>query len=277
MGKQSKPQVTGITPEVQEIGRGVSEFLIPRIGQGATPFGQETVAGLIPELQGVAQQLGQVDLTQFLGQQEGALQRALSGVPAANLGPRETARFFQKAVATPLLRTFDTEIAPRIAEGFAGGGATFSSQRGRAQREALEDLQTQLAGGLGQFQLSNQQFNAGLQESALQRQLQAVGIAEQQALAPLNRLSSLTQALGPFQQQAQAERTGGFNEFLRLTEEADPFLQFGLGTIGKSEFAAQPGQQLFSGGGALAGSILGNAIFPGAGTALGFLAGGFGG
>lgn len=182
-----------------------------------------------------------------------------------------------------MLRAFDQSIAPRLAAGFAGSGATFSSNRGRATRTALEGLQTNLASELARMQYSNQQLSAQLAESAANRQLQSVGLAEQLAMAPMSRAVAMSQALSPFQAQQQALADAQYQEFLRQAPENDPYLQMSLNTLYQQpQIAAQQkssplGSILGLGLGALTGGVfgaVGSAIGGGLGSGITGLFGG---
>lgn len=89
-----------------------------------------------------------------------------------------TQDYFQKSVMNPLLRQYDTAIAPRINDAAAAAGNTFSTRTGVAKQQALQDLQTQATGQLAtaarqdniersQQQLAAQEFNqqTGLQNA----------------------------------------------------------------------------------------------------------------
>lgn len=73
----------------------------------------------------------------FPGGAQAGLAQNLLGLPQA-----DPDNVFQGFLA-PSLRAFDQEIAPRIEEGFAQGGASFSSRRGETIARTLGDIQTQ--------------------------------------------------------------------------------------------------------------------------------------
>lgn len=271
MSKKSKTSYTNFTPGITKVQTAAGNYLAPKIGSGASPYDStQRVAPMIPGMENVLQSLQGVNLSTLLPQQEAAVLRGLSGQSSYDLSIPATTAFFQDSVAAPMLRTFDQSIAPRIAAGFAGSGATFSSNRGRATRTALEGLQTDMGAQLAQMQYANQQMSAQLAESAANRQLQSVGLAEQLAMAPMSRAVGMTQALSPFQAQQQALADAQYQEFLRQAPENDPYLQMSLNTLYQQpQIAAQTKSNPFAsilgiGLGALTGGIFGAA-----GTALG--------
>jgi hypothetical protein len=167
-----------------------------------------------------------------------SIAQALSGTPSYDASSGAVEKLFKQGVANPALRAFDQDVAPRIREGFAAGGAMMSSRRGDAQRKALGDLQASLSGQLGQMQYNNMGLQASLAESAAQRQLQGVGLANQQALMPAQRASALTQALAPFQAQAQQQATGQYQEWLRTRPENSPYLAAAQNYVNSPQMAA---------------------------------------
>jgi len=99
----------------------------------------QSVSGLSGAQQQIMQLLANVFAGTLSGIPEGAggqLAQNLFNLPEVN--PDDV---FQGFLA-PSLRAFDQDIAPRIKEGFAQGGASFSSRRGDALARTLEGLQT---------------------------------------------------------------------------------------------------------------------------------------
>jgi hypothetical protein len=154
------------------------------------------------------------------------------------LDPSRTAELFQSAVADPLLRTFDRDIAPRIRDEFAGQGATFSTRRGEASRRALEDLQSNLASQLATAQMRNQLSQAeietqtNLHQAGLNANLQQTGIDARRAgieggfqleRLPLQQTLGLSAGLLPYQAMAQQQLDRQYDEFNRLDPANNPF------------------------------------------------------
>lgn len=104
---------------------------------------------------------------------DSALRRLLSGKV------NQTA--FRQAVTDPLLRTFDQEIAPRIASGFANAPG-FSSRHGTARARALENLMANVSQNQGLFALQAQQDQAN-----------AISLALQARLSPLQEAGAVAQ------------------------------------------------------------------------------------
>ena len=160
------------------------------------------------------------------------------------LDPATTAKYFESAVTNPMMHTFQTQIAPQIREGFAGVGA-FSSRMGEARGRALSDLQSNLTGQLGQFQLANQQeqerLNAQLADTAQQRALQSLQAYGQQQLAfanqPLLAAGAMGNFLGPLQQREDQGALAKYQDFIRTQPENSPYLNAMLNYIGQQQQA----------------------------------------
>ena len=268
--RSSGTQLSG--PQIQ-IGREIRNFLqgldpsveTSRIGQGATPFEGERIAGLPQEAVLARELLGMFDPTQFQAETGGAIERALSGKPAADLSERATESFFQDAVAAPMFRTFDREIAPRLKDAAASQGALFSTARTQQEGDALQGLQTGLAANLAKEQMQNQRIEAELLERAATRSMQAIPMANAQRLQPLAEGSALLRAAAPFQAQEQAELDHTFSEFQRLLPENDPFLARAMQFFGSQQPMAY--ENRFTGG------ALGSGLGLGAGAGAGALIG----
>jgi hypothetical protein len=190
-----------------------------------------------------------------MDEQRQGLIRALSGEPSFDLSPDVTEEFFKKSVRDPLLRTFDQEIAPRIDASFAGQGATFTSNRGRARSEALEDINTQLASELAGAQFSNQRLMAQLSDSAEGRALQAQPLASNFQTLPFQRIGAAQGVLSPFQGFEQSLADARYQEFLRTAGENNPFISSSLSFTAQPHIAAF--QQQRGGFGSALGSALG--------------------
>ncbi len=132
-------------------------------------------------------------------------------------------------------------------------------------------MMTEGMGQLAQVNLQNQNLEASLAESAMNRAVTGLGAAEGLETQPLRYSGMMTQAAAPFQQQEQNSLDRLYQEFVRRQTADLPYIQAGLGLTGQSHQAAywpQESPWLQAGAG-----ILGMA----AGGALGGLLGGPGG
>lgn len=248
-----------------------SQLLQQNLGRDLDQYSGNLVADFIPEMLRARGMIGEGFDTSLDSRTLSVLKEALEGTPSYNLSPEITKERFEKTVRNPLLRTFDEEIAPRISEGFAGRGATFSSRRGDANRKALEGLQANMASELADMNYRNQALRAQLAESATERQLASVGMGQQFAGRNLARAGALMQAAAPFQQQEQEKLSGKYQEFLRTRSETSPYLNAALAFTGQPHMStyyqeASPG---FDWGSLLntgigAGAMLGGAYLGGA-------------
>lgn len=192
-----------------------------------------------------------------------AVTSALSGQPSFDLSPAVTDAYFQNAIYNPTMRNFQQDTLPQIKEAFAGVGA-FSSAQGSAVGRALGDLNSSLAGSRTTLAYQDQQLAAQLAESARQRQVQGVQLANALAQQPLQNTLSYMNALAPFQQRMDAQAQSAYQEFLRTSEENSPWLGQAQNFIGQSMQAAYWPQQTGGLGAGIAGGIGGATLGAGA-------------
>lgn len=185
---------------------------------------------------------------------------ALSGNPSYSVDPAATAQYWKTAVQTPMLREFDLNVKPRIAEGFAGLSG-FSSRQGQAQARALTDMTVAGNAQLANWQQQNQSLQAQLNESARARQMQGVGLANSLAMQPLYGASALQQFGMPYQQRADALNAAQYGEFQRTALENNPWLNTALNYVGQTKQIAYNTSNPIGGalGGALGGGAMGMA------------------
>lgn len=281
MGMSSGPTtMSTLNPGQQAAMKATGQWLIPQIGKGVPAYQGQQVAPLDQGYGAVRQILsGYNPMNPNAQGQQAAIGSALGGQPSYSLDPATTQNWFNQSVANPLMKNYQSNIAPQINQGFAGTGGLFSTARGFAQQRALSDLQGNEANQLAQAQMGNQQLSAQLAESAANRQLQAVGLANQQQNQPLLSAAAIEQLLGPFQQNAQAQNTAQYNEFLRTQPYNSPLIPQTQQYINTNTLAAyqQPNNNglIGSGIGALLG-LLGGPLGVGLGAGLGGLLGGGG-
>lgn len=265
MGSSSPNTVSNWNPQQGNLAHVLTPILQQQIGQGVSPYTGQLVA----PLQGQSQMQAMIDSynpTQFQQGQTGAINQALSGQPSyqASTDPATTAAYFQQAVADPMMRNYQANIAPQINQGFAAQGGTFSTARGMAQQRQLSDLQSQdaqqLAGMQYQTHMQNQALNAQLAESAANRQMQGIGLAQQYANQPLYSAQALSQALQPMQQQAQAQDAAAYDQWQKQQAYNNPWLQQIMAFLGQQTQSAYQspnyaGQYIGAGVGALGAGV----------------------
>lgn len=250
----------------RNIENSLAASITPNINQGLPAYQGQQVANLDPLYGQVYQGLQNYNATGSNQQAQQGINAGLSGNPSFNptmnfqqaptLDPSQTASYFQSAVANPAMANYQQNTAPAIDAAFAGQGATFSTRRGLAQQQALQNMNTSLNSQLGQAQLSNQQAQYNMQgqfgqqqnqlgynlqalqgslaDSAAQRQQSAVGQQQQQAMLPYQQALAMQQALNPYQQQAQNQDTSAYNEFLRDQPYNSPYTQQAFSLLGQN-------------------------------------------
>lgn len=227
-GSTAPSSANTLTPAQQKISQSLSGIYQGQVGQGVPSYPGQQVA---PLNQGYSQVQSLADTTasnQYPSGTSGALNQALSGQPAFNLDPSTTANWYQNAVVAPAQQNFNQSVAPQINSGFAGTGGVFSSMRGNAMQRALSTMQTGTEAQLAQGQFSNQALQAQLAQSAANNQLQGVGLAQQQyqqqGMMPYEQASAISSALAPMQQNAQAQDTADFQNWLYSQPYNSPWL-----------------------------------------------------
>ena len=167
----------------------------------------------------------------------------MSGEPSADVSPELIAQRFGKGVAQPLLDIFKEELVPAIRESFAGGGALFSSRRGEATANEARTLSRDLMAALERKQGEGDFLRAQLAETALNRQFQATGAAEQFGQRDTFRAGNIFQAGAPGQTQSNLQSQGLLSEFLRTLPGNNPAINQGLNFIGQSHLASYNPQE----------------------------------
>ncbi len=237
---------SGLTRPQRRVAQKTGSLIEQNLGQPLEQYQGTMIAALLP---GMLQALSGIQSSQFGEFDElsgSALERALSGQPSYALDPKTTQDYFQKGVLAPMLRSYEEDIAPRIREGFAAKGASWSSRRGDATRKALEGLQTGAMSELASGVFSNQALEAMLAESAAGRQLEAVPLAEQFGMRDLTRGAAKTAAMAPFQAHEQSKAAADYQEWLRTRPETSPWLSAALAFTGQPHLVATQSPDLRS-------------------------------
>lgn len=238
--------------------------------RGATPYRGDFLAPLMGQYGQAFDMLNSYNPAAMSSKQQNEWGNLMGGRSAsgqagyqAQLDPTTTAKYFESAVTNPMMHTFQSQILPQINEGFAGVGA-FSSRQGDARQRALSDLQSNLTGQLGTFQLANQQeqqrLNSQLYEASQQRALQALqGYGQQQlsfANQPLLAAGAMGNFLQPLQQRQDQGVLAGYQDFLRMTPENNPYMASMLQYISQQQKAlVQQPNYLSQGIGGVAGGL----------------------
>lgn len=212
-----------------------------------------------------------------VGQRE-AIERGLSGDPTSVVDPAASDRFFQDRVATPLLRSFERDIKPRIDEAFSRVGGSFGSQRGVAAQQSLEEVFNTLASERAGFMREDRNMGFQLRESAAERALRSVGIADQMSMSRLGQERNLIDSQGYFQDYDQQIASAKFAEFLRTAPENNPYfektvraLQMAAGTQTMTDTGDSSSLSTIMSGVAAGGSLMLGAGALGASFPVGFL------
>ena len=168
---------------------------------------------------------------------------------------------FQDALLGPALRSFDRDVRPGIASGFANYGGSLSSRRGKSIAEGLTDVTKTATGQLAGILPSILNF-------PLQQTLQKIGGLQGLQQALFYPAQQALQFVGtPTRQVVQQEGFGGM-----VIEGAATLAGYALGGGFKK---AGAGAGALAGGGS--GGALGSGSGWGNGSGFDFAGGGFGG
>lgn len=295
MGSIGAPdQKTGssLTGSQQDIASQIAHFLNNQVGTQVPSYTGQLVAPLNKAQNNLAGQYAAVNPTQTNQQSTQALQPALQGQAAMsyqNVQPQQfanqqaiqssdllsqqgTQNYFQQGVMNPLMNAYQTQVAPQIAESFAGGGGSFNSRAGYAQQQALQQLDTQALGQQAtavnsnaqlqaQQQLTaqqatasnnqatnslnssnyntanqmNNQMNYALSTDAMNRQLQASTANESNQAQQISNMNNTLAGASQYQQQQQNVDTSAYQQYLLQQPYNNPYLTTALNFTGQSQ------------------------------------------
>jgi hypothetical protein len=302
MGKmKSQPKnMSTLSRDQQAVAGDLKSYWGEMFSQGATPYQGSFLGETLPQYGTVTDLINQSATGHPLAQQsQNALAQILSGKTqyrndphlgeaSFRLDPKTTDKYFNDAIKQPMLQAFDRDIMPRLNDQFAGMGATFSTRKGDAGARALSDLTSNLTAARSDLAYKDQslaaslaesaagrrlamnQMNAQFTDSAQARMLQGIGMQSNLANRPLQDASIISGLLQPLQGRQDAAAQMGYQDFLRTTQENNPYINQMLAFLGSNQTAqyTQPGW-----GGALAGGIggllTGGMLGVGMGTSMG--------
>jgi hypothetical protein len=267
-------QESTLTGGQEELLNSLTSLLQGELGQGATAFGGQRVAGLSPLQQQAFGQAGGAiplaqqafgmgtDLPEAFGQAQEQLTRTLQP-----FDPQSTISNFAPAREVAV-RQFEDVTIPNILERFAGANAVRSSAAPQAIADAGSELSQGLSAQLGQLLQQGEQ-------SQLNRQQAGIGQALQVGQAPLNFTQQAGQAglgllggVADFGSQQRSLEQQQLNALMAQFQErqpgANPFLNLLPSALGTTAFENVATQ---SGGGL--GGVLGGAFGAFAGTEKG--------
>jgi len=127
-------------------------------------------SGWTPQQTALANQM-----SQYYGENLGAyrpqLDQLMSGQPSTQVNPAATREFFQRNIYEPAMQEYQDVTVPTLGEQM--GQNYWSTARRGAEQKALQGTQQMLAKNLADLQYKDEQARRGLQESAMNRMLQA--------------------------------------------------------------------------------------------------------
>ena len=206
-----------LTPKQQTVLNKILNLVGGQIGQGVTPYKKPTVAGVSPLLEQYFQGVQDYGTSPLYTGGAGVLERAMQPYD-----PTAAREYWETAFYDPAMRKFQLDVMPQLKEDIAGMGGYSSggalTKTGRAYGDVYSGLTSQLANIL----YSGQQ-------SALDRSMQAAGMAPDYAAAPLALLGEAgTQQRDIQNQLLQAN----YQKWLSKQAYNNPWLQYLMPTVG---------------------------------------------
>lgn len=277
--ESSTESVPTTSPGQQATEQAISDFLTPRIGQGATPFTGKLTAD-IPDL--VGESFKKFTSAEGLSSEaRSQLESLATGESFFQSDPAGIIQDWRENFANPLTSYYNEFVRPEVREEFNVPGGFNTSERSEGVSRAFNEFYgSRVAPTLFQAQENERQREFAAASQA--RNLQLPAIQYQQGLPTLE-LSQNFGAATDFQRFEQTGLDARYNEFLRTALENDPFTKLGIpfalsatrDTIveqggGGTNFGALAGAGL---GAVLAGSVTGG-LGAGQGAALGATIGG---
>ena len=169
-------------------------------------FSGDLTARLSPGLSNVQAWLSnQVkNLGQFDTASASAIQRGLSGQPSTSISPQATLDAWRKGIFQPGLQALQEDAIPMLKDMFAQQGASFSSRLSESGRRLTSDFTRSATSVLQEMLREDRIRSEGYAESAANRSVQTIPLAQQAGLSQAAQGSALTNALLPFQNFDQA-------------------------------------------------------------------------
>jgi hypothetical protein len=261
------------TDEQKLVSRSLQPYLTSRIGRGLPRYTGQRVAGVSPferQSLGLLGELMESPLPPIFGEAETALGPALSGEPTTEISPEITEEFYRTSIFDPAFRDLQDVIIPEIEGQYAGN--FYSSARADATTEAITDFGEYQAALLAELQYADEQARRGLEESAAERQLAAVGPATElgqvQEATALGRIQA-GQTFGALPRLLeQARLDAAFDEFIRTLPEYNPVIGQSLSFLGLPGMTAvvDPGTESGFGDILTSAAMLGAGYLSGGGT-----------
>lgn len=214
------------TPEQQQLSKTLGPWLQSWIGQGATPYGGQFVAGPSKYEQGALDWLnkymGKTPAT--YGQAEGAVSRALTGDYKDIIDPTATEKFYG-AIEKDVLKRILPKTTENLAQNANLAGVFRSGRHAQTQLENVADITSRLGETLAGLRHADEQTRREIARERERRQIEAVPLTGMAANLPLQQVQAgLTYGALP-RQLEQKGLESRFQEFLRTLPENNPLLQ----------------------------------------------------
>jgi len=219
-----------LSAEQQRIEDKLGKYLTSKVGRTATPYAGQLVAEM-PSLFRTAYKTLESSLGQYSDVIRSALLGAVRGEPAWQTDIGSITKQFREQFASPLMETWKSTVAPILQETFASiPGGFYTAARGRSTEAAANRY-------FGQY-VQPQLWSA--LENARERMFRSTeaaaarvpGAAAQLLGLPSAEFELAAGAAERMQAVEQAPLTAKYQEFLRTTEEASPWLPLGLQYLG---------------------------------------------
>jgi len=212
-GQRSKQKsYAGMDPYMKSaLADPLTAYLSRMVGKGATPYTGQMVAELTPGQRAA------------MGDIRGAFGRVMA------TAPEDIQKRYEAQIRAPAMFEWEEFVQPEIKEAYGGPGGYYSSERMEAERRGAEDLGRYLAS-------TRAQMETEMEERSMAA---AMGLGEFE-----------TAGLGGLERRIQQEKLlRSFEEFIRTSPEASPWIEMIMQLLGVGRYEASRGYAKAGGGG----------------------------
>jgi hypothetical protein len=225
-------QVPTLSERQRKVEKPLAATIRQGISRGATPYsGQLTAA--VPTFARDAFNTLSEQLNSYRSSINSALAGQIAGVPAYVFDPAGASRQWQEMYAAPVMETWKQTVLPALQESYNLPGVAYGTMRGRGvEQTANQFYGQQVAPTLFNWLQQGEQMGATSRENAAARQLTAMQMPLQLSSQLYAGVAGAANAAGQLMSLEQPALTAQYQEFMRTSPEANPWLGQALNYLG---------------------------------------------